>query len=106
MAKAIGVVLICLSAIAVFSDTAAENPIKSVDVIGLVGVRDNTAGALTVHAGKLHFASPKATSDIDAASIEDVLTGNDSQRVIHGTAGTISMFGPYGSGRFLSLVRS
>jgi hypothetical protein len=61
---------------------------------------------LTVRAAKLHFASPKGTSDIDAASIEDVVTGNDSQRAIHGTAGTISMFGPYGSGRLLSLFRS
>ncbi len=120
MLKAIGIILICLSAIAASSDTAGyrvaatgvqgepsqKDPIKSVDVIGLVGVKDKTAGTLTVRAAKLHFASRKETADIDAASIEDVLTGNDSQRAIHGTAGTISMFGPYGSGRFLSLFRS
>ena len=120
MLKAIGIILVCLSTIAAVSDTAGSQvattgvqgepsqnaPIKSVDVIGLVGVKDNTAGMLTVRAAKLHFASPKGTADVDAASIEDVLTGNDSQRAIHGTAGTISMFGPYGSGRFLSLFRS
>jgi len=134
MVKAIGIILICISATAAVSDTAGyqvatttavgprqdaigadttgvqgepsqKDPIKSVVVIGLVGVKDNTAGMLTVRATKLHFASPKGTADIDAASIEDVLTGNDSQRAIHGTAGTISMFGPYGSGRFLSLFR-
>jgi hypothetical protein len=120
MVKAIGIMLICVSAIAALPDSAAayqvatagvqgkrqKDPIKSVDVIGLVGVKDNTAGMLTVCVSKLHFASPKGTANIDAASIEDVLTGSDSQRAIHGTAGTISMFGPYGSGRFLSLFRS
>jgi hypothetical protein len=134
MVKAVGIILVCLSAIAAFSNTAGyqgetitavgphqhagadttgvqdepsqKDSIKSIDVIGLVGVKDNTAGMLTVRAAKLHFASPKGTADIDAASIEDVVTGNDSQRAIHGTAGTISMFGPYGSGRFLSLFRS
>jgi hypothetical protein len=108
MVKAIGIILICLSALASAAQNEPESKdaIKSVDVIGLVGVKDNTAGMLTVRASKLHFASRKGTADIDAASIEDVLTGNDSQRAIHGTAGTISMFGPYGSGRFLSLFRS
>ena len=116
MVKAVGIILVCLLAVAAFSNTARyqglqggpsqKDPIKSVDVIGLGGVKDNTAGMLTVRDTKLHFASRKGTADIDAASIEDVLTGNDSQRAIHGTAGTISMFGPYGSGRFLSLFRS
>ena len=120
MMKALGIILVCVSAIAAFSNTAGyqvattgaqdepsqKAPIKSVEVIGLVGVKDNTAGMLSVGATKLHFGSSKGTADIDAASIEDVLTGDDSQRAIHGTAGTISMFGPYGSGRFLSLFRS
>ena len=34
-----------------------------------------------------------------------MLTGADSVRAIGGTLGTISMLGPYGSGRFLSLFR-
>jgi hypothetical protein len=38
--------------------------------------------------------------------MEDVVTGNDSQRVVRGTLGTLSMLGPYGSGRVLSLFRS
>jgi hypothetical protein len=88
-------------------DSAQQrNPIKSVDVIGLVGVKDNTGGALVIDAGKLRFTSPKGTSVIDAASIEDVVTGNDSQRAVRGALGTVSMFGPYGSGRVLSLFRS
>ena len=82
MVKAIGIILICLSAIAAVSDTTGyqvattgvqneaspKDPIKSVDVIALVAVKDNAAGMLTVRASKLHFASPKETADIDAAS--------------------------------------
>jgi hypothetical protein len=127
MLKPIGVLLICLSALTAFSEvpipsrttisnesspSAApdtpeqKNPIKSVDVIGLVGVKDNTEGTLAIDGGKLRFTSPKGTSVIDAGSIEDVVTGNDSQRVVRGALGTVSMFGPYGSGRVLSLFRS
>lgn len=38
--------------------------------------------------------------------MQDVVTGSDSQRVIRGTLGTLSRFGPYGSDRFMSLFRS
>jgi hypothetical protein len=41
---------------AVQNEPEPKDPIKSVDVIGLVGVKDNTAGMLTVRATKLHFA--------------------------------------------------
>ena len=34
------------------------------------------------------------------------ITGDDSQRVIRGTLGTLSWFVPYGGGRFLSLFRT
>lgn len=83
-----------------------QTPIKGAALVGLAGVKDNTEGTLTVDGGKLHFAGSKSASDIAAASVEDVVTGNDSQRVVRGTVGTISMFGPYGSGRVLSLLRS
>jgi hypothetical protein len=43
--------------------------------------------------------------EIPINTIDDVLTGKDSVRAIGGTLGTISMLGPYGSGRFLSLFR-
>ena len=40
-----------------------------------------------------------------AASIEDVVTGKDSQRVIGGTSGTVaSLAAPYGSGSALRFV--
>jgi hypothetical protein len=84
----------------------AQTPIKAVELVGLAGIKGNTQGALTIEDGKLHFAHSKKTAEIAAAAIEDVITGAESQRVIRGTAGTLSMFGPYGSGRFLSLFRS
>ena len=83
-----------------------QAPIKGVELVGLAGVKDNTGGTLTVEGGKLLFIHSKSTSNIAASAMEDVVTGNDSQRVIRGTLGTLSMFGPYGSGRVLSLFRS
>ncbi len=83
-----------------------QTPIKSVELVGLAGVKENTRGTLTIEGGKLLFAHAKSTSDIAATAMEDVVTGNDSQRVVRGTLGTLSMLGPYGSGRVLSLFRS
>ncbi len=83
-----------------------QPPSKGTALVGLAGVKENTAGTLTVEGGKLCFAHPGGTTDIAAAEMEDVVTGDDSQRMIRGTIGTLSMFGPYGSGRVLSLFRS
>jgi hypothetical protein len=83
-----------------------QTPIKSAALVGLPGVKDNTEGTLAVEGDKLHFSWSKGASDIAAAVMDDVVTGDDSQRVIRGTLGTISRFGPYGSGTFLSLFRS
>src|SRR5712672_301667 len=81
-------------------------PTKAVQLTGLVGVKNNSAGTLTVENGNLRFAHSGSTSDLAATSMQDVVTGSDSQRIIRGTLGTLSMFGPYGSDRFLSLFRS
>jgi hypothetical protein len=83
-----------------------QRPIKSIDLVGLVGIKDNSEGTLAVGNGKLRFAHSKKTAEIAATSMEEVITGAESQRVIRGTVGTLSLFGPYGSGRFLSLFRS
>jgi hypothetical protein len=77
-----------------------------VELTGLVGVKDNTKGTLTVESGNLRFTHSGVPVDLAASAMQDVVTGNDSQRVIGGTIGTLSMFAPYGSGRFLSLFRS
>ena len=75
-------------------------------VLGLEGLKHNCMGALTVQKGTLEFTSGKKKADVPASSISDVVTDKDSQRAIGGVIGTISMFGPYGSGRFLSLFRT
>src|SRR6266849_6149107 len=79
---------------------------KAVQITGLVGVKANTSGNLTLQDGNLQFASSGAKVSVPIHSVEDVITENDSQRVFRGTLGTLSMFAPYGSGRFLSLFRS
>ena len=79
---------------------------EAVQVIGLAGLKQNTKGNLKVENGSLTFASSKSTCEVPAASLQDVVTGADSQRVIGGTLGTISRLGPYGSGTALSLLRS
>jgi len=79
---------------------------EAVQVIGLVGIKQNTKGSLKVENGFLRFAYSKGAGDVTVASIQDVVTGADSQRVIGGTVGTISRLAPYGGGTALSLLRS
>ncbi len=91
------------------STSLAQQPptsIEAVQVIGLTGVKQNTKGKLKVGNGSFTFASSKSTCEIPAASIEDVVTAADSQRVIGGTVGTLSRLAPYGGGTALSLLRS
>jgi hypothetical protein len=81
-------------------------PTEVVQVMGLTGVKSKTSGSLAVEGGNLRFAHGAAKVDLAATSVQDVVTGNDSQRLIHGTLGTLTMFAPYESGRFLSLFRT
>ncbi len=74
-------------------------------VLGLENVKRGAKGKLTVGPGSLDFVSGKVKADVPISSMQDVLTGEDSQRAVGGTLGTISMFAPYGGGRFLSLFR-
>jgi hypothetical protein len=83
-----------------------DAPLKVVVIKGLPAVKDNTKGTLIVGDGSMHFAHEAVMTDLPAHSIEDVVTGDDSQRVIRGTVGTLSWFVPYGGGRFLSLFRT
>jgi hypothetical protein len=79
---------------------------KVVQITGLAGVKPKTSGSLTLESGSLQFTSSAAKASVPIQSIEDVITGNDSQRVFRGTIGLLTMFAPYSSGRFLSLFRS
>lgn len=79
---------------------------KVTQIKGLSGVKDKTGGMLAVDGSNLQFTHAQLKVDVPTASVEDVVTGADSQRMIHGTLGTLTMFAPYGSGRFLSLFRT
>jgi hypothetical protein len=85
------------------SSKAANNAIA---LTGLPGVKDNAKGTLTVESGKLHFSYGKKSSEVDVASIEDVVTGEDTQAAVGKTVSNLSMAAPYGSGRFLALFRT
>jgi hypothetical protein len=89
--------------------SVAQQPVagnKVVQITGLAGVKANTSGNLTLENGNLQFAGSGAKASVPIHSVEDVITENDSQRVFRGTIGTLTMFAPYGGGRFLSLFRS
>ena len=79
---------------------------KVVQITGLVGVKPNAKGSLTPDNGKLQFESAKGKASVPIPAVEDVTTGNDSERMFRGTLGTLTMLAPYGGGRFLSLFRS
>jgi hypothetical protein len=85
---------------------ATDAPMKVTVVKGLSGIKDNTQGTLVIGDGSMHFAHEAMKSDLATHSIEDVVTGDDSQRVIRGTLGTLSWFVPYGGSRFLALFRT
>src|SRR5258705_1188955 len=93
-----------VSAIGNAQETSA--PVKAVQLTGLKGIKDNTKGTLSVANGNLHFVHGKASSDVSASSIQDVVTAADSQRAVGGTIGLMSMAAPYGGGRGLSLFRT
>jgi hypothetical protein len=74
-------------------------------ITGLVGVKDNAKGSLSVEGDHLHFARGNQTADVAATSVQDVVTGADTEKAIGKTIGLLSMAAPYESGRFLSLFR-
>jgi hypothetical protein len=75
-------------------------------VLGLQGLKHNASGTLAAENGSLVFTKGKKKVVVPAASIQEVMTGKDTERTIGGTVGTLTMFAPYGGGRFLSLFRS
>jgi hypothetical protein len=95
--------------IAVCSGNAQQSskPVNNaIALTGLPGVKDNAKGTLTVESGKLHFSYGKKSSEVNVASIEDVVTGEDTQAAVGKTVSNLSMAAPYGSGRFLALFRT
>ncbi len=99
-------VMTVLAASSLSQQPVTDAPVKVVVIKGLTGVKDNTKGTLIVGEGSMHFSHEAVMTDVATHSIDDVVTGDDSQRVIRGTLGTLSWFVPYGGGRFLSLFRT
>src|SRR5271157_2508014 len=98
--------LLFLGSIVSLSQTqSAPAAAEAVQVTGLTGIKENTKGTVTVE-NTLTFATSKSSCDVSAASIQDVVTGNDSQRVIRGPVGTLTTLAPYGAGRAISLLRN
>jgi len=95
-----------LPVVAISGVNAQQSPtvVKAVQLTGLAGVKENVKGKLSVENGSLHFVSGKSY-DVSAASIQDVVTGSDSQKAVGKAIGTLSMAAPYGGGRVLSLFR-
>ena len=97
--------LFCRPLIGVTPAQQAQAETQAVQVIGLE-LKQNTKGKLSAVNGVLRFTHGKSNVSIAASSIEDVLTGKDSQRVIGGTVGTMaSIAAPFGSGMALPLLR-
>jgi hypothetical protein len=96
---------ICNPAICVTQAQQAQTETDAVQLTGLAGLKDNTKGRLRVVDGTLRFIYKKGNVEVGAASIQDVVTGKDSQRIVGGTLGTMTLFAPYGSGTVLSLFR-
>jgi hypothetical protein len=96
----------CGSLMRIVHAQQAQTETQAVQVIGFAGLKENTKGRLTVVNGTLRFIYAKGNTDVAAASIEDVVTGKDSQRVIGGTFGTVaSLAAPLKSGSALPLLR-
>jgi len=74
-------------------------------VLGFEDLKNNENCAVEVTAGAIRLKGEKATVEVATSSINDVLTGDDSARLVGGFLGTLTMFAPYSSGRFLSLFR-
>jgi len=83
-------------------------PPKTVrSVLGFEDIKKNEKCSVEVTANALQLkgSGSKSTVDVPTASMQDVLTGDDSARVVGGFVGTLTMLAPYSSGRFLSLFR-
>jgi hypothetical protein len=86
--------------------TSAPKTVLVTHLVGMGNVPRNAKGKLTIQGDMVSFDGTSVPKhEISIGSIEDVQTADDSKRLIGGVLGTLSMFGPYGSGRFLSLFR-
>jgi len=72
-------------------------------VMGGVTVKNNSLGTLSVVGSSLQFATAKTKVEVEASSILDISTNEDSRQDITGVAHLATAAIPYGGGRVLSL---
>lgn len=73
-------------------------------VLGGETIKNNSEGTLSIVGNTLQFATAKAkTQQVEASSILDISTNEDSRQDITGAAHFATMAIPYGGGRVLSL---
>jgi hypothetical protein len=72
-------------------------------VIGGDTIKNNSVGTLSVVGSSLQFASAKKKMEVEASSILDISTNEDSRQNITGAAHFATMAIPYGGGRVLAL---
>ena len=101
-----GVALSVCAALAPPSSAQRAAPVSGVaQLIGLTGIQQHATGSLSIDHGNLQFLNIKAKANVAVASIQDIVTGNDSQHLIRRTLRVLTTFAPYASGRFVSLFR-
>ena len=101
--------VIVLFAASVMPQSIAQQTAVSTDavqIMGMTGIKNDSKGRLEITEGTLSFKSAKSSAAVPVACIDDVVTGRDSERVLRGPVGTLSMLAPYGGGRALSLMRT
>jgi hypothetical protein len=82
-----------------------DAPTHVTSVLGFEDLKKNEKCQLEISATAIRLKGSKSTVELAPSSVEDVLTGDDSARLLSGFLGTLTMFAPYSSGRFLSLFR-
>jgi hypothetical protein len=89
------------------ADTSPGNPsVVQADVKLVIGgetLKNNSVGTLSVAGSSLLFVSGEHKVNVDAPSILDISTHDDSRQDITGVAKLATMAIPYGGGRVLSL---
>jgi hypothetical protein len=83
------------------ASSVTQNDVKL--VIGGDTIKNNSQGTLSVVGSALQFTTGKAKMEVDASSIQDISTNEDSRQDITGAAHFATMAIPYGGGRVLAL---
>ena len=85
----------------------AAEPLDVLQLVGIPGMKQNEKAKMTVENGAMQLKYGKSSSDVKAASIEDIFVGSETTQA-GGRTGTAAKTGaiaaPYGSGAVLVLM--